>query len=199
MFDDSHDNWLSLLPCGRIGFWRPGAMRDYATDRRGDVGSWVREVAMEAGSLWASPGFTRFHWDVALLCSPFEMNWETYKHPTSTVICLTCFCLSDWEVLMRSPACFHMKSQYQKYNILSLLSHHIEDPTGHISHITCYKVGKRSRCRVYCFEKDKMQASAPSSCRQCDGFTHCGSVLPYLHLVFGASAPEFYQANHREQ
>lgn len=28
--------------------WKPGAMRDYATDRRGDVGSWVREVAMEA-------------------------------------------------------------------------------------------------------------------------------------------------------
>ena len=61
------NNWSSLLPCGRIGFWRPGAMRDYATDRRGDVGSWVREVAMEAGSLWASPGFTRFH-PVSLGC-----------------------------------------------------------------------------------------------------------------------------------
>ena len=23
-------------------------------------------------------------------CDTFEMKWETYKHPTSTVICLTC-------------------------------------------------------------------------------------------------------------
>ena len=35
----------------RYGSAVQAAMRDYATDRRGDVGSWVREVAMEASAL----------------------------------------------------------------------------------------------------------------------------------------------------